>query len=950
MTAVSRVASRLCRVMLLAALGLIAAARTPVDGQAASAPPLSFQLNEIRKAWLYDDDAGAEARLAAIEGDSRVSGELPRWYASLRAALCLKRGDAPAAMAILRASLKSAVQARDFARAARLLVTFGQLKEALEVVREGRLRGPDSMTLVRYEADLLWLSGDFEGALAAYRQAILNGPAGYPYQVQDSRSWDEVKAWQPAEPKKEVAAPAATGSAKTEPFSSLCVTPVWYITDLPGLERLLDEMAADARRAAKARANLDAAIKATTEARAAVDAFRGAIEERTKLEAKTRITLWDALLTARIVALADLAAGKPADAEAAARKALQLQGQDVALLDILARALAAQGKSAEARTGPLRDLRDNANLAVWNGMMLGAQTRLQDQVLNRIFTGALNLYRKDPKAGAAEFNELRLQFGPKGEGESVPVGCLGFWLASNGVNDLAREYLREASRLDGFEAGGLQSWDTLWVENALIGLDLADVAKGLEGGGSAPAAGQRKGLLGLAPRAGFVAANIFDRQRMRTAAGIHPFGYHRYNESAYYTLSARPDVLATFKTVVWALPEMIAASATPEELEEVLNVESAESKALKTTLDAITDLAGRIKQNPRDGNLGEQFNKKLLAVLGAVETRATVLRARLNQLKPVNLKEVADWLAKNQGQLDLRPVIWAERLADTGDDAARRLADSRLAAGIPEVIHSGVLMDCARCLARAGQYSDAAKLLLYNPVPPFGAESSVRVISFAAVLAQKGKDDTLAARCWMKAASPMVQSQWEAAPVAEYAFARKDIIEFGNAADLATYVENQYVPYVAGAGLDEIFAMSPELKDVNPALLMRNPAHEGLAGIFGSFLQTSNTGAIPDNWPKLLRAPEMHGNCWRLAVFVIASDLPTARTGYDDFEDLESRQAFFPRGYRPQYNGLNSTDDYMLGLRLLATLNEMRPKDAVARADALYLRTTIKRCMARQSN
>src|SRR5262245_13918630 len=124
--------------LALAAVAMLSLHAPQTAAQESTAPPLTNQLNELRKAWLFGDDASAEARLAALEGDQGLSGDIPRWYASMRAALALKRGDTKQAMTVFRRLLKDARDARGYVRAVRILVAFGKFKEALELVREGR--------------------------------------------------------------------------------------------------------------------------------------------------------------------------------------------------------------------------------------------------------------------------------------------------------------------------------------------------------------------------------------------------------------------------------------------------------------------------------------------------------------------------------------------------------------------------------------------------------------------------------------------------------------------------------------------------------------------------------------------------------------------------------------------------------------------------------------------
>src|SRR5690606_18160640 len=90
-------------------------------------PGAAQQMAQLREAWLSGDSNEAAARLDAMREDERLGGELPRWLAGMRAWLALEQGDVTTAVDCLKGPLEKANDAREYVRAARLLLLFGEL-------------------------------------------------------------------------------------------------------------------------------------------------------------------------------------------------------------------------------------------------------------------------------------------------------------------------------------------------------------------------------------------------------------------------------------------------------------------------------------------------------------------------------------------------------------------------------------------------------------------------------------------------------------------------------------------------------------------------------------------------------------------------------------------------------------------------------------------------------
>ena len=873
---------------------------------------LAFELDSLREAWLYADDATAAARLDTLREDNRLSGEFPRWFAGLRATLALRKGDKAAALKVMQPILDGSNDARNYLRVARIFMAYGANDSALEVIRQGRRCGPDSRALLRYEAGLLWLGGDYDGALDCYVDIVCTDDRPqYPFVLPANARWSEAKPWdakgdKPVAPTKEAydewGDPIQTpDSYKPEPFSSLFMPIWWWPSDLPGLDRCIDEIARNADQVKARTANIAELVKLAHEAQDTLDTLRTGDEAvRKDLEAKARRTRWLAVIATRIAAQARLNASEWEAAEVLARNALPLAPDDLSLLDLQAQAMAELGKAEEARTGPLARLRTLANLSVYSyGVYARGPSR---QVADRVFEPALTLYRANKQAGLTQLELMRTTFGDTNRNQPVYAGLLGLWMMMHNEPELARKYLLEASRLNGFESGKPLYQDAIYVEMALLALgegkgaeveqpEDPDKNKEKEVEKPQPPEGEEEGvemakvdanthpLLRKALRAGAVIGAVPDtRERLRELAGVDLWGGSAGIGSVLAAATMLPDGNNVMQEALYGMPGRIAGGVPAKELDAFLSEEHVTSQGLKQALTTMAELIEQVRAN-NSWQVRQSLSQKTGPVFGMVEARAILLRAKLIVDKPASLDELAAWLSKWQKQIDLRVQLKARP-----SDAYARFSDARRKAGLPEVVHTGLLLDAARMLARKGAAKDAARLLWYNRDAMLGLETQNRLLSLAAALAEKAGDHTLALRCRIEATSlaPDQRDNTYLDPqllLVELAATRADLTEFGSIEDVLNYLEIQLIPYSDSPNMAAIEQIVPELKKARPTLVMRNTSRTGTDGIFANSLASGNCYVIVRNWYKMSVSPECLPICERFAAWVIASDLPVSGRG-----------------------------------------------------------------------
>jgi len=856
---------------LLATLALGALARAEETG-----PTLSAEIAQARDAWLFADDAHAETRLAALGNDERMRGELGRWLAGMNAALKLKRGDVRGARAVIEATLQIARDARVYFRAARLLLVFNQGTLALELTRQGRAKHPDSRALARLEADLLWVNGDHDAALAAYCVLVASvTSARYPYEGATVLYWEQVEPWPESGETKAAPVPAeedgwrrsrARPQGKDEPPCSLCLSPVWYVTDLPGLERTLLECARNEKRAAQAQTRVDALLAEVASALEAVDRSRGGVDERTVLERALRLARARALAEVRIATLFELSKGRGAQAEALARKGLAASRTDVGLLDVLAQALAMQGKAEEARRFPLEDLNRNAQLVLGADPagVLGAKSRYE-----RVFEGARVLFKANPQAGKAQFEAMRAAFGQGEQTTIVEPGNLGLWLLHKGELELARKYLEDASQLH--KSDETMSAAPAW-ELPLLAMQIEELTTAK----NPPAEGPNP-WLSLAQRAGLVRGHALDLNAYISGLG-NPgmyFGYRNQGLPEFARASKRGQEF--LPVLLHGLPATLAARCTPEELDAALSESSAESKQLRTTLDQFATLIDECLANRQNWEVREKAGQRAVPVLCAYEARALLIQARFAQMPPKTLADLTAWLTKHQPILDPRRTFKSVPMTE----AEVRESDLRQKRNIPEIFHAGLLVDCALALARNGAFETAGDLLLLNPRPWLDGASASRRMMLASLFFKKAGKPQQELKARMALAALGVH-QFGPQSMLEFARARAEILEFGQRSDLLDYIALYYAPSLRGPAIDQFIADCPELKDADTSIWLRRTPQDGAALLFAGSLGSGSLQGIYDNWPKILMAGDATGTPWRLALWCLVSDLALGRR-WDDY-------------------------------------------------------------------
>jgi hypothetical protein len=906
---------------------------------------LAFELAALREAWLYGDDATAATRLDILRKDDRLSGDFPRWFGSMRAVLALENGDTKTALDAVQPVLEQSNDARNYLRAARLFLAYGAPQAALKVIRDGRARAPDSRALMRFEAGLQWLEGDYDGALETYMLLVMSDDRPqYPYVAAVYTRWSQARPWDATDdkPVQPAAAPdeddwgweeepEVSGEYQPEPFADLFMPIYWYQSDLPGLDRCLDALR-DAEQVKNRTSGLDDKIKQAVAAQEKVDTLRtGDNETRKQLEQEARRTRWHAVFTARLAALAKLNASEFEACEKITTGAIAIAPEDVALLDLQANALGKLGRAEEARSGPLARLRSLAWLTIYSSTLYNRGPGRQ--MVDRVFDPALTLYRANPDAGLSQFELMRNTFGDANRSQPVSAGTLGLWLYLNGEPELARKHLLEASRLSGYESGRPLYQDAIFVEMALIALGESAIE-------AAPAEGEKEDekeieqpkeeeevdpleiakldanthpLLRKSLRAGAVLGSIPDaRTLLRQLAEIDLWIGSAGISPVQTAAAFMPDGDKVLQETLWGLPGKIAAGVPDAELDRFLAPEHTTSQNLKSALEGLAELIGQSRTN-QSWEIRQSLAQKTGPVLGLIEARAMLLRAKLIKDKPAKLADLTAWLVKYQPQIDLRASLQTR----PGEDAAR-FNDARAKAGIPEVFHTGLLVDAARLLARAGSPGVAANLLWSNRDAVLGLESHNHLLALAAVLARKGGDPALALRCRLEAAqrAPDPRSNEMINPqelLVELPTVRADLLEFGETADLLLYIENQLIPNADTPDMTTIERIVPEMLQARPTLVMRNTSRNGTSGIFSESMSGGSCYVIVRNWYKMMASSDTLLNCRRFAAWVIASDLPV--TG------------------GANHNGLSATQDAIAGWLMLRELyRKQGPGNAKAAA------------------
>lgn len=904
--------------------------------------PLAYELTRLRQAWFLGDDSAAAARLDALRNDNRLGGELPRWAAYLRAWLALEERDPQTALDALETPLAAAADAREYVRAVRLLLLFGEEQSALALVRQGIVRAPNSVALRRLEAGLLWLSGNHAEALDAYISIVTRDTRpNYPYVAPWRGRWQDAPPF-PADKSPENP-PAPVEPARIEPFADLFTPLHWYSTDLPGLDRCIAEMAMDAKHVAAMTVDLPTLAQAAHAGREKVNNLRsGDAAEREQLENAARDAEFKAACAARIVVKSHLAAARSEQAEQLARTALDAAPDDIALLDLHVQALAQQGRAEESRSGPMARLRSLANLWVYTTMV--TQAGPQNEAPDRVFAGALALYRINPEAGRKQFQEIMTVFGAPDRTTPVRPAALGLWLYARNEPELARVYLQEASRIEGFLSGRPMRPEAQPAEIALIelgeGKDEASEPEDPEEGGEKPAQPEEGGegvdvgkldqnahpLLRAAPRAGALSASLMDaRGVVYRLSGAQIWGSYYGARPLWLSQRGIPDGEKALQNALYELPARIAAEVPAAELDAAIAPGSALSASLSQNLESFGESLMRLK-GAQDWQTRNSVTQKAQPVLGLLEARAILLRARLQRDKPADLKALADWLNQHQSSIDLRKAARA-----TSDEAYVLMDRERKQAAIPEVVHSGILLDAALLLANAGLYAEAARLVWYNRDVPQGIHALEPLATLAAIFANRGKDEMLATRLRLLAASGLMQQQQVSQAdkhlvVLELPQTLKLLRAHGTPADLLAYLELHIIPDADSEVMRWVSNQCPELKDAPDSMLLRNASEVSTLGIFEATINYASCAYVRDSWFKMLQIEGENTTTRRFAAWTLVSDLGVSRTSG-----------------RPA--GLADAADVVMGWVMLLQLHEHDgQKSPDARAHAARLRRLLLRC------
>jgi tetratricopeptide (TPR) repeat protein len=907
-------------------------------------PQLSAQLAAMRETWLHGDETAAAARLDALLQDNRLDGELPRWYAGLRATLALRDGKLDDAAATLKPVLDSSQDARNYVRAARLLLAYGDIEGARSIIAQGLVRKPDSLALQRVEAGLLWLSGSHDAALARYTEMIVkDGRAMYPHVAPATGRWSATRPWDAETDKPqgrsrldEWGDSVALEDWQPEPFADIFTPVHWFPSDLPGMDRCIMELANDAERVGVEAARLEALRKDARTRQEDFEALRtGTDEQRTELLHRATRARVNLSVATRIAALGHMRAGEWVKAEEALKDSLLALPEDIALTDILAEALGKLGKAEEARTGPLTRLRNLAGLNVSVTALAAGQPAAQ--MIDRVLEPSLNLYRANPEAALVQIEAASAAFGETGRVAGIPPSSIGFWFAMRGEPTLARRFLMEASRLDGHESGRAIEYYSMMGELALI--MVGEGGEQAEGDPVQPPPGQddeidpvdvarlsadSNPLLRQALRVGSILSAAMDvRERVQAFGDIQLWS----NSAGMYPLVGASELLpegeAVLRFVMYEIAARIAAEVPDAELAAVLAPDHATAKTLGQALDGMADQMDQLRGSD-NWRTRQSLSQRSGPVLGMVEARAILLRAQLIKDAPADLEAVRVWLEKYQPQIDARA-----RLRARSNDLRLRFQEQRAEAQVPEVVHTGLLLEAARSLARSGARLDAARLLWFNRDATLGVETQVRLLSLAAVLAD-GADAVLAARCRVAAGSGTPNPQVRAANplllLVELPTARMDLLEFGGVAAVCEYIETQMLKDSDSEMLMRIARIAPEFKDLHPDALLRASSRTLVDSLFQRSVTSANVQGIHSYWARLLHAPDMLQTCHRLAAWVLVSDFTqsSGRSGYNGLSnarEFASAVSILRELYRAQ--GADSAEAVAGLSRLTRLLNRL---------------------------
>lgn len=849
--------SKLC---LLVASAIVLLASTNTGAQEAPKEKLTgnsvaLEIRQFRDAWLFGDDESVSVRLESLEKDNRLQGVLPRWIGLMRAGHALRTGKPEIAEASINRVLKSAKDARPYFQAVRIYMLHNDTPRAMGVAFRGAAFSPESENLQILKADLTLLSGDHQESLRLYTnlQAKSADPM-HAYQFSQEAMWG--KAHEFNNPK-----------APNAPIMSLFSQSSWYRFRYAGLEKCLLEMAQDKDLAASMRAAIPELTTAHKTSEEALESFRGTKKERTVLELAERNRRWLLINATRVAVLAALESN---DNHKALNYLKQIDGliiEDIAMQALLAKVMGELGMAEEARAGPLSRLKSRADLQAGDGSLL--YTDVGRMQVDCIFMPALNLYRVDTEAGKIQIEELRKSFGYSDR--DVPYSLVGLWLLAKNETELARTYLIEASKFTGSLGGKpLGSYEAgfefaLWTIGPGDKLEKPNEAEENN-------TEQFKDILEQVNRAGAVISVLQDSDLLlQHLTDVETWGRASSIYGLVQTLPNLPGGRQVLERLIFSNPSELKSSLTQTELETILGDEHASSKNLKQSVEAISKTIEktRTSESWRDR---ETLGKAIPLFFGKIESRAQLIRALFLHTRPQNLEDLQTWLTKWQTQIELRNP-WDGNT----DERTIKYRKAREAEGIPEIVHSGLLLDAADALVDAKDYASAAKLIWFNRDAYLGVDSIERLMWLASVLATKAGMKPLATQCRLTSIQGIpsrYRTNDSARLLLEMTDTRTKLLKYGCPKDVSEFIETLLLTSANTEDMTAILELAPEFKFQQGGSSLNRPAKDALLSIWESTFSQNSNSNFGRNWAKLASEPAIRDSCERMLDYLLASDLP----------------------------------------------------------------------------
>ena len=283
---------------------------------------------------------------------------------------------------------------------------------------------------------------------------------------------------------------------------------------------------------------------------------------------------------------------------------------------------------------------------------------------------------------------------------------------------------------------------------------------------------------------------------------------------------------------------------------------------------------------------------------GKVEARVLLLRALLVHKTIPELATLKTWLSEWQTQIDLRD-LWSLN----ANEKTMKSRKAREDAGIPEIFHSGLLLDAAEKFANTSDFSSAAKLIWFNRDCFLGVDSIQRLMSIAAVYAEKADLKIIAVRCKLIAFNgerPRYAEQDNTKLIIELANTTAQLKKHGQQSDVIAYIETHLIPRADTADMQAINVIVPEFAKAPANAMASRPVKQGLKTIWSAALQRESNWVFLHNWAKLLAMPSTTKTCDRILDYMLASD--------------------FPAHVRQRFTGIVSTTGFMHTLAMKAQL------------------------------